>query len=33
MEGLFEIMKGNLANGEDLLISRFAKFWVRQKKA
>jgi integration host factor subunit alpha len=33
VKGLFEIMKGTLANGEDLLISGFGKFWVRQKKA
>ena len=32
-ESLFEIMKGTLANGEDLLISGFGKFCVRQKNA
>jgi integration host factor subunit alpha len=31
VERLFEIMKGTLANGEDLLISGFGKFSVRQK--
>ncbi len=30
---LFEIMKGTLSQGEDLLISGFGKFSVRQKKA
>ena len=33
VERLFEIMKGTLANGENLLISGFGKFWVRQKNA
>ena len=33
VERLFEIMKGTLANGEDLLLSGFGKFWVRQKNA
>jgi len=33
VERLFEIMKGALANGEDLLISGFGKFSVRQKNA
>ena len=33
VERLFEIMKGTLANGEDLLISGFGKFSVRQKNA
>jgi len=32
MERLFEIMKSTLADGEDLLISGFGKFFVRQKK-
>jgi integration host factor subunit alpha len=31
VERLFEIMKGTLANREDLLISGFGKFIVRQK--
>jgi integration host factor subunit alpha len=30
---LFEILKGTLANGEDLLISGYGKFSVRQKNA
>jgi integration host factor subunit alpha len=30
---LFGIMKGTLANGEDLLITGFGKFSVRQKNA
>ena len=33
VERLFEIMKDTLANGEDLLISGFGKFSVRQKNA
>jgi len=33
VESLFEIIKGTLANGEDLLISGFGKFCVRQKNA
>ena len=33
MERLFEILKGTLANGEDLLISGYGKFSVRQKNA
>jgi integration host factor subunit alpha len=33
LEGLFKIMKGTLAQGEDLLISGFGKFSVRQKSA
>lgn len=32
VERLFAIMKGTLADGEDLLISGFGKFHVRQKK-
>ena len=31
VERLFEIMKDTLAEGEDLLISGFGKFHVRQK--
>ena len=31
VERLFEVMKDTLANGEDLLISGFGKFCVRQK--
>jgi integration host factor subunit alpha len=31
VERLFEIMKGTLGNGEDLLISRFGTFLVKQK--
>jgi len=33
VESLLEIMKGTLANGEDLLITGFGKFSVRQKNA
>jgi integration host factor subunit alpha len=33
LEGLLAIMKDTLAQGEDLLISGFGKFSVRQKKA
>jgi len=33
VERLFEIMKDTLANGEDLLISAYGKFSVRQKNA
>ena len=33
MERLFEILKGTLANGEDLLISGYGKFSLRQKIA
>jgi len=31
IENLFEILKENLANGEDVLISGFGKFCVRAK--
>jgi integration host factor subunit alpha len=33
VERLFKIMKDTLSGGEDLLISGFGKFSVRQKKA
>ena len=33
VEWLFEIMKETLTDGEDLLISGFGKFQVRQKNA
>ena len=33
VERLFKIMKDTLSRGEDLLISGFGKFSVRQKKA
>jgi integration host factor subunit alpha len=33
VESLFGIMKGTLANGEDLLISGFGTFLIRQKNA
>jgi integration host factor subunit alpha len=33
VERLFGIMKDTLANGEDLLISGYGKFSVRQKNA
>ena len=32
VESLFEIMKETMADGEDLLISGFGTFQVRQKK-
>jgi integration host factor subunit alpha len=32
VEALLEIMKGSLASGEDLLISGFGRFCVKQKK-
>jgi integration host factor subunit alpha len=32
VEGLLDIMKDTLTQGEDLLISGFGKFSVRQKK-
>ena len=31
VERLFEVMKGTLANGEDLLISGFGTFLIKQK--
>ena len=31
VESLFKVMKGTLANGEDLLISGFGTFLIRQK--
>ena len=33
VEGLLKIMKDTLSKGEDLLISGFGKFSVRQKRA
>ena len=33
VERLIEVMKDTLANGEDLLISGYGKFSVRQKNA
>ena len=33
VERLFEVMKDTIANGEDLLISGYGKFSVRQKNA
>ena len=33
VEGLLKIMKNTLSRGEDLLISGFGKFSVRQKRA
>ena len=33
VERLFEITKNTLARGEDLLVSGFGKFVVREKKA
>jgi integration host factor subunit alpha len=33
VERLFEIMKETMADGEDLLISGFGKFQLRQKNA
>ncbi len=32
LENLLEIMKKNLANGEDVLISGFGKFSVKEKR-
>jgi integration host factor subunit alpha len=32
VDQVFELMKSTLADGEDLLISGFGKFFVRQKK-
>jgi integration host factor subunit alpha len=32
IEALLEIIKNNLASGEDVMISRFGKFCVNQKK-
>jgi len=32
VESLFEIMKSTLENGEDILISGFGKYCVRNKK-
>ena len=32
LENLLEIMKMNLANGEDVLISGFGKFCVKEKR-
>ena len=32
VEALFEIMKGSLEGGEDVLISGFGKFSVKRKK-
>jgi integration host factor subunit alpha len=33
VDSLFSIMKDTLANGDDILISRFGKFYVKDKKA
>jgi integration host factor subunit alpha len=33
VETLLEIIKGTLASGEDVLISNFGKFCVKEKKA
>ena len=32
LENLLEIMKKNLANGEDVLISGFGKFCIKEKR-
>ena len=32
VESLLEIIKQTLENGEDILISGFGKFWVREKR-
>jgi integration host factor subunit alpha len=32
VDQVFELMKSTLADGEDLLLSGFGKFFVRQKK-
>jgi len=33
VETILEIIKGNLANGDDVLISGFGKFCINRKKA
>jgi len=33
VENLFEIIKSTLESGQDVLISRFGKFCVKEKKA
>ena len=32
VDSLLEIIKETLENGEDILISGFGKFWVREKR-
>ncbi len=32
IDSLLEILKKTLENGEDVLISGFGKFWVREKR-
>ena len=32
VDSLLEILKKTLENGEDVLISGFGKFWVREKR-
>jgi len=32
VDSLLEIIKQTLENGEDILISGFGKFWVREKR-
>jgi len=32
IEGLLEIIKGTLENGDDVLVSGFGKFCIKQKK-
>ncbi len=32
VDSLLEILKKTLENGEDILISGFGKFWVREKR-
>jgi len=32
VESLIEVLKSTLANGEDVLISGFGKFWVKDKR-
>ena len=33
LETLLELIKGTLASGEDVMISRFGKFCVKEKRA
>ena len=32
VETILELIKSELASGEDVLISRFGKFWVKEKR-
>ena len=33
IESILEIIKGSLANGDDVLVSGFGKFCIRQKRS